>query len=427
VGVIVYSIIISEVIQVVISIDRMDEFIEKQISLFDAYALHVGLKAETVTAIRGDLKNRSREFLDTRFDKEEMKSLLLSKCMPRQLIGKLPTGLYRGKLCQNSFLQCCSAFPMPPRLPSLLAICLLPVRFMRGEVVFQIHDFAFQLNMVLEGTFAYVGRHMHGGGIDAPVPLDDDDNDHLAIPQGEEADKTHSLSMFVSRIIPPKPTTRCSTPSSPNLIFPYKFFGPRTYFGDFECLKGSMRQATMRCESRGTTLLLKKRDLFELIEEFPQFGHFWAAAAGRREWLRRRALSRLRPSQSYRDFAANVIQQAFRRMRQKGVIAPDSEQQERSELVSFTPASVVSTSGQMWPSHSRGMLSGSIAVSEQSLSVFKDDINKMNGRIRNLQAEMQKQSADIIAIKESLRARLHKESLHARLPEERASGHYMTI
>merc|ERR1712129_268177 len=74
-----------------------------------------------------------------------------------------------------------------------------------------------------------------------------------------------------------------SEQSGASHLFPYRFFGSNSYLGDLECITSAMRKATVRCELEGKVLILKKPDLFELIEEFPHFGEMWASSAWRGE------------------------------------------------------------------------------------------------------------------------------------------------
>lgn len=103
-----------------------------------------------------------------------------------------------------------------------------------------------------------------------------------------------------------------SEQSEASHLFPYRFFGSNSYFGDLECITSAMRNATVRCELEGKVLILKKPDLFELIEEFPHFGEMWASSAWRRECLRKKSLKRLKAPLNYRHFAATTIQRFFR-------------------------------------------------------------------------------------------------------------------
>lgn len=274
------------------------------------------------------------------FDKEDMRTLLLSKLVPRSIICKFPDVLYRGKLCNNSFLRCCSDVGIvPPRLPCLLAIHLMPAEYMSGELVFQLHDFAYNLGLVLRGTFAFVGQPSSDGGADTMPPkmMDEDTTPGLATPHSSHIINTRPLvtpQWFRASARPSLKETPClrrsSTEMSVHSLSPYMLCGSKSYFGDMECITGSMRLATLRCERSGTTLLLRKNDFFELVDEFPQFGQVWASAAWRRDSHRRTALKRLTAPHTFRTFAATTIQMAFRTFRNR---AWTPAQQIRSTLV----------------------------------------------------------------------------------------------
>jgi len=404
VGAVVHSIIISEVIQVVTSTDRDREFQQHQLQLLDAFALHVDLEPEFFQSIRADVKKRSRQWkVNQTFDKEEMKALLLSKYMPAKIIGKLPPVLFGGQLCQNMFIRCCSAVhPMPARLPSLMAMHLLPAEFDSGEVVFQLHDQAFNLSLVLQGVFAYVGLPTPEGGLDAMLSISSVDNispeaPKLGVSQVSTIQTVRaSLPMFLSGTASVMTTTPTSSQTSQQGLYPYRLFGPNTYFGDLELRGASLRRATMRCERAGpdgsaSTLLLRKHDLVELIQEFPQFGDVWTAAAGRRESLRRMALKRLTQPRSCRHLAAATIQHAFRRRKNRRGSRSAGRTQRRTEAI---------------VAHSmRARPSGAFAAtSEQPHAFIKSEVAKMNNHIGDLQAEMVDQRNAMAEVKEALHA-----------------------
>jgi len=292
VGAVVHSIIISEVIQVVTSTNKTDEFIQKQTQLLEAFSCHTNLDPKLYGRIKDDLERRSRLWAESMsFDKAEMKTLLLSKYMPRSIIGKLPEGLHRGQLRKNLFLQPNSIlYSMPPRLPSLMSIHLISVEFMSGEAVYQLHDFAFFLSLVLDGVFACVGLPGPYGGRDGMMV-----NWGSGSTLGNDRQKQEKHQMSMTKF-----------------LFPYRLFGPNSYVGDLECITSTMRRSTVRCERSGKMLILKKPDLFELINEFPHYGELWATAAWRRESLRKAALKQLKAPLHYHTFAATTIQQFIR-------------------------------------------------------------------------------------------------------------------
>jgi len=101
-------------------------------------------------------------------------------------------------------------------------------------------------------------------------------------------------------------------------LFPYRFYGQGSYFGELECILGKGRLSTVRCESvdvDGDVLILKKRDYSDLVDEFPQFGEAWASAAWRREAMRLACLKGLTKKRTCRHAAAARIQREFRAWR----------------------------------------------------------------------------------------------------------------
>jgi CRP-like cAMP-binding protein len=297
VGAVVHSIIISEVIEVVTSTSRTDEFIQKQTQLLEAFSCHANLDPKLHDRILVDLKRRSRLWAgNTSFDKEELKTLLLSKYMPRSVISQLPQGLHCGQLCKNIFLQQeFTRYSMPARLPSLMAIHLISVEFMSGEIIYQLHDFAFYLSLVLDGVFACVGFPGSDGGRDA-----------MSFSWGSSRSFGHDKGGMPARQLNEEQ-------GMSKLLFPYRLFGPNSYVGDLECITSTMRRSTVRCERSGKMLILKKPDLFELINEFPHYGELWAAAAWRRESLRKKALKQLKAPLNYHNFAVIMIQRFIRK------------------------------------------------------------------------------------------------------------------
>jgi len=117
-------------------------------------------------------------------------------------------------------------------------------------------------------------------------------------------------------------TTEVENPeaSKESPLFPYRFYGQGSYFGELECISGQGRLSTVRCENvdvHGEVLILKKRDFSDLVDEFPQFGEAWASAAWRREALRLACLKTLTKKRTARHAAAAHIQKEFRTWRSK--------------------------------------------------------------------------------------------------------------
>merc|ERR1711924_585727 len=60
-------------------------------------------------------------------------------------------------------------------------------------------------------------------------------------------------------------------------------------------------------------LVLHKKDLADLVEEFPQFAWVWRTAARRRELHRRILLMKFNVGRSLKAFAASIIQRIVRK------------------------------------------------------------------------------------------------------------------
>jgi len=314
VGAVVHSIIISEVINLVTTRGKAHEFIEHQMCLLAAFANHTDFDQALYRDIQKDLRERSKRSVQrATFDKDEMEQLLMSKYMPRSIIGRLKDGLFHGKLCKNSFLQCCyDVAVVPPRLSSLLAIHLQPVEYYSGELAYQMHDFAFNLGLVLHGTFAYIGEPTPSGGRDG-MPCNRHDGD-----DGQQLSSRSMVNMFKSGLEVRRSASLDCTAAElqrhrlqSRHLHPYLLVGHGSYFGDHECFSGTVRLNTVRCERAGTALLLRKQDLIDLMQKFPQFGSVWATVAWKRENRRLKAKSRLIEAQGFRTFAATMMQQFY--------------------------------------------------------------------------------------------------------------------
>jgi len=226
----------------------------------------------------------------------------------------------------------------------------MPAEFMSGEVVFQLHDFAFNLGLVLSGTFAFVGQAHPEGGHDSMLAANTSEED--SAPQRVTSYSPASVRRWTSPM--PLRAQWSRPPSSPEVVrdrmstrhgitevnvqglAPYKLLGAKTYFGDIECITGSMRLATLRCERSGTTLLLRKVDFFELVDEFPHVGQVWASSAWKNESHRCSAVKRLTVPRSCKHFAAFAIQTAYRQRK-------------------WSPSPLNGRSGSMMHKHARGI------------------------------------------------------------------------
>lgn len=198
-----------------------------------------------------------------------------------------------------------------------------------------------------------------------------------------------------------------------NVLYPYRLFGPSSYFGDMECMSGCMRQSTLRCEKAGTTLLLRKKDLTELIDEFPQFGEAWISSAWRREGLRTQALKRLtercgwvgldKESRSHKHLAACTIQRRYRetkhlsaKPRMKSMATASLGSLQMNRLVTSPDLhGIINTK-----TKTRQQLGG---LSQSNEPVLKE-VSKLQRSVAQMHAEMKEYRNDMKEMKQALTA-----------------------
>jgi len=329
VGAVVHSIVISEVINVVTSVDQMNLFVSKQRELVEAFAAHTQLDATIEDSLKHWIDGSAKQWFSTRYDREAMKELIVGDSMPRELLGQLPERLFTGKLIQNRFLRICDGMcVLPPRLPMLTALALHRSHFFEGEAVYQAQDYPFSMFLVFSGTFAFVAKPSREGGVlEAPKPPI----------SAKVAEPAHGGAMVrldeVLRVVRGGPlqggglTPHSRGPmveddSQPSVsdalkaLRPYELFSSGSYFGECELVPRTLpRRATARCESEsGEVLTLNKADFKRLAEQFPQFGAKWAELAARRERRRMVKLAEFTRGGCYKQLAARIIQKWCRKV-----------------------------------------------------------------------------------------------------------------
>jgi len=269
------------------------------------------------------------------------------------------------------------------------------------------------------GIFAYVGVPAPEGGKDAMLGFTNIDNVEPDEAAGKRQTRVGKLMMHIrsTRASTPDPArsqaatsvgritttpSRCTTTpgslasehSHRQRLYPYRLCGPKTCFGDLECITGSLRNGTVRCERAGphgsaSVLLLRKRELAELMQEFPQFGDIWASDARRRESRRCLALRRLTQPKSCRHLAASIIQRELSQL---------CVRRKRTSQRSEAMAAVVRSNGP-------AMLSAFSRPHAEQTHV-KREVAKMSKHIGHLQTEMADQRKAMSEVKETLRVLL---------------------
>jgi len=300
IGAVVHSIIVGEVISLVTQNDKTNQYVDNQVELIEAFAEHAELDKHAHHDIRNWVTSSARVWASHRFDKQEMKDILTSKCMPRPLLGRLPSALFDGKLLENGFLHLHrTGINIPPRLPILVALNAHKTFFKAGDLVYQTQDFPFNIFLVLSGTFAFVSYPSSLGG----VPY-----------SGAAPDRESAESQVTVRFSGREESNE--GPIVDDKLSPYQTFSYGAYFGDIEMFRGTQRKTAARCEADGHVLVVRKDDVQQLSAEFPQFFTKWVSAASHREAVRAEMQTRLTEAQDYKEHASRTITRELRRLSQ---------------------------------------------------------------------------------------------------------------
>eukprot|EP00927_Polykrikos_kofoidii_P042044 TRINITY_DN35910_c1_g3_i3.p1 TRINITY_DN35910_c1_g3~~TRINITY_DN35910_c1_g3_i3.p1 ORF type:complete len:785 (+),score=104.62 TRINITY_DN35910_c1_g3_i3:155-2509(+) len=339
VGAVVHSIVISEVIQIVTSTTVVDAYVQEQESLVARFACHTKLDDGCLSNIQTWIRHNGKHLYNDQYDREEMRKMLNDR-LPRDLLGEIPSTLFRGQLISNRFLAPFKeAGRIPPRLPVILALTLHETIFTAGSIVYQMYDYPASIYFVFMGTFACIGRPQAEGGVDevadqTEIVRDESETD---LPKGghSRASFMDHLSNFtamhkkMSRMSQmPMPHLKWDTPELEHKVvhhyrnlFPYKTFSKDSFFGDVEVQANQPRVCTVRCETNEAwAFICSKGDFFNVSREFPEMQLSWRLTAKRRETLRLKCLKRLKNPQNCYQCAATAIARIIRE-KKRGAMA----------------------------------------------------------------------------------------------------------
>jgi len=217
---------------------------------------------------------------------------------------------------------------MPARFPALLALMLNRRHYAAGELVYHSCDQSWNLFLVSSGTFANVGKPGVSGG---SCPAMNGNNDDLiftgtslstSMARFEYEPNPTLLTRLRTQVFKKEHDQRTPSNNSQRGFYPFQLFGQGRYFGDTELFENVERRSSVRCESLvGSLLVLHKRDLKRLVEDFPAFTPMWAVMSKHREIRRKELLRRLVLGQRLKNFAATTIQD-FYRMHRASTIEP---------------------------------------------------------------------------------------------------------
>lgn len=317
VGAVVHSIAVSEMINLVMKQDQDTIDRARQLELVEGFARNTKLDKSTTKVLQA-WASRTTKTTGCAYDRDAMCTLITSNVIPRSIMVQLPDSMFGGELKRNKFIIDCfrGNDQLPPRFPAVVALMLNHRHYMCGDVVYHSLEQAWNLFLVIEGTFANVGKPGPLGGCSPPVQGREDNV--AAIVTGR------SISFPGIGSVNPTLLTKLRTLSlqkaTPQLsnscqgFYPYQIFGRDTYFGDTEIFENAERHSSVRCESshNGSLLVLHKKDFQQILEDFPSFRYVWLINAKHREVRRKLLLRRFVVGKKLKHFAATVIQEHFR-------------------------------------------------------------------------------------------------------------------
>lgn len=252
--------------------------------------------------------------MESRYDKEEMKELIMGKEMPQDLLQRIPQALFGGKLAGNKLIRDACLHVEPPRLTILLAMYLKQGTMVRREIVYQASEYPWNLFLVRDGVFAYIAMPTPTGGRIHVKSLVTHKGSKLGqkaraplghAPGGATRSDAHSA-------VAAAPSTSSHISLSAHRTeegYPFQLFAVGNYFGDIELFLQQPRIATVRCESTGgSVLMLHKNDLDKMLKEFPQFTSAWKLKAYHHASTLKRMQRQLQTGLDYRALAATAIQ-----------------------------------------------------------------------------------------------------------------------
>jgi len=305
VGAVIHGAIISHVVSIITTADKVDEFAQQQEKMAEAFARHSDLTSSVARRVADWVNHSAKASKYGGADRENMKQTVLCQHMPPALLDVLPASLFGGRLVRNRFVSMLKNSDAEAYLPVMIAMLVSRCDFVQGEAVYRIHDRPSSIFLVLDGTFAHVAKVAATGGIDIKT-------------NGLERQRSLFRSSPVSHRVAKEEDDKSSTASTCSgeascRPYPYRLFSFRSYFGEYEIVVGAARTCSTRCESQvGTLLVLSKDDFRNICAECPQFGHAWRLEAFRRHRQRLKLLHRLTAGKTYRHYAACTIQSFFK-------------------------------------------------------------------------------------------------------------------
>jgi len=390
VGAVVHSIVISEVITIVTSSDRLHDFKDSKFKVVEAFAAHTELQEDMVDDMKAQITYRAKYLMENNQDKGDMVHLITGKFFSRWFVGTLPDALFQGRIKANLFLTLAQEMTpsrefVPPSLVCLLAVHLNQFQYEAGEVVYQKLDYPFYLYLVLKGSFANVATASPTGGIDA--------GGSLGVAAGATGEQDMLTPSICGKANPKRRITMTAHEGIPQ-VYPYRAYSFNSYFGDFELLPGKQRprKSTVRCETtQGNCLGLAKDAFHSIVDQFPQYASPWKWLGLRREFCRMQQSRRMHRGLPLKCFAARCIQigwQNWRDWKRNHDMSAENPSAPHDANGIFSMAPVASMAGQA------GNAAADIGTCSQNrpgcqdVNTFKKDIEELKDTMRLMVKEV---------------------------------------
>lgn len=285
-GCIVNGVVLSEVISIYTTANEEVQLHEGRKGLIRSFGKHMQVSCTTTEQLVRAIC--APQLGAANYDRADMKGILESGILPQGMIDALPGTLFHGRLVRNLFVnggEVPGVLNVPPRFPIILGLACQSFYYSALQVVYCKNDHAWNVFLVMSGTFSYADLTGH----------------------------EHQLKSTSTRNLTARMSPDGAAPIPEERGHPYHLFGHKQYFGDLEIiLEARPRVATARCESEdGHLLVIHKRELLVLVEEFPLLIQSWRKCARLRS--RRRAKSHLRWEKgTYMELAARNLQRNLR-------------------------------------------------------------------------------------------------------------------
>jgi len=396
-GAVFHSIIVSEMISVVTSVDQQHQNVTEQLSLLDQFGNHTELQPYVKDEISKWVNNSSQGMARHKYDRERVKSLITSSA-PRKLLNLLPQELFSGLLWDNDLIQCGlrnGRRKLPPRFPIYVALSVNKRPFEQGELVYCAGDYAFNVFLVISGIFAHVAiPGVHGGddgltegALDVAMAL------QSGAKRKSRGNRTSSRLLAQSSQLSAKKqqSEPLPQPKRRQALFPYQIFSREKYFGENELLHRTLRRSTVRCEQDGYLLVLHRSEFFSIMDEFPTIGEIWKADARRHEihrclclkhHTRKMTIQHLAAWQIQRKVREKICHTTYHRQVEGHVVTPQANKMTGSKSISGSfrhalahPSSMLhSTAGRLRHSSSQEpTCNHKDAISHLSKNSMRDD------------------------------------------------------